>query len=53
MGIFPGTGSILLDLEVDDFPGIVTRVIDQAVTDELIDASLKGRTMAALLLKHT
>ena len=47
------SGSILLDLEADDLSGIVTRVTEQLVMDDLLNPESQGKVIATLLLKHT
>lgn len=45
-------GVVLLDLEEKDLPGIVYRVVEQMVIDELIMPEDKALLMRALLLRH-
>ncbi|XP_044734165.1 anion exchange protein 3 isoform X2 [Chrysoperla carnea] len=46
------TGVVLLDMEEKDLPGVAYRVVEQMVTDELIQESDKPIVMRALLLRH-
>ncbi|KAL1130540.1 hypothetical protein AAG570_011786 [Ranatra chinensis] len=46
------TGVILLDLEEKELPGVVYRVVEQMVVDELITMEDKPIVMRALLLRH-
>lgn len=46
------TGVVLLDLEEKDLPGVAYRVVEQMVTDELIQEADKPIVMRALLLRH-
>lgn len=43
---------ILLDLEEKDLPGIIYRVVEQMVVEELIDEEDKAAVMRLLLLRH-
>lgn len=45
-------GVILLDLEEKDLPGIIYRVVEQMVVEELIDEEDKAAVMRLLLLRH-
>lgn len=45
-------GVLLLDLEEKDLPGVVYRVAEQMVVEELILAEDKAPVMRALLLRH-
>ncbi len=46
------TGAVLLDLEAEDLNSIVTRIVEQMVTEDLLKPEMKGKVMWTLLLKH-
>lgn len=43
---------ILLDLDEKDLPGIIYRVVEQMVVEELINQEDKAAVMRLLLLRH-
>lgn len=45
-------GAILLDLEEKDLPGVIYRVVEQMVVEELINQEDKAAVMRLLLLPH-
>ncbi len=42
----------MLDLEAEDLNSIVTRIVEQMVTEDLLKPDMKGKVMWTLLLKH-
>ncbi|ESP03217.1 hypothetical protein LOTGIDRAFT_137764, partial [Lottia gigantea] len=46
------TGTVLLDLESEDFPNIVHNVVENLLIRDLIDEDVKGKILRTLLLKH-
>ena len=42
----------MLDLEAEDLAGIVTRITENLVTDDLLNPESKGKVISTLLLKH-
>lgn len=51
-GGFIFKGVVILDLEERDLPGVVYRVVEQMVMEELILAEDKSSVMRALMLRH-